>query len=337
MILRIRRTPSDKPTNIKLAAAEQAHESLNTARALLEGTARLTIIEKTAAQLFRQGRIDLEPPRDDLLDRIAAETPLRSLGKVRQGIAENPADINRRTNSKYDDRWTVGEGVFVLRADEVSALDLPEAEHKLLRPYHNLCDLGRYRLAAIPSRQLIYSTAETWPHFDMYPVLGKHLARFRPIMENRRETRRGRRQWWQLHWPRDAALWQSAKIISVQMAARPAFVPAPGPVYVPFSANVFVPDKSVREHLNYFAAVLNSSLLQQWYRHHAKRRGVGLEINGHVLGETPIRRIDFCLAKDRGRHGRLVELVDQMLTLPGEKTEETERGNRCDCPRVVRG
>ena len=324
MILRIRKTRCDKPTTIKQAAARQAHKSHDTAQAVLDGAAALTFIEKTASQLFRQGRIDIERPRDDLLGRIAGKTPLCSLGNVRQGIAENPSTINRRTNHKYGDHGTVGEGVFALTADEVAALDLPEAEKKLLRPYHDLCDLGRYRLAATPSRQLIYSTAETWPRFDMYPVLGRHLERFRPIMENRRETRRGRRPWWQLHWPRDAALWQSAKIISVQMAARPAFVSAREPAYVPFSANVFIPDESVQEHLNYFAAVLNSSLMGQWYSHHAKRRGVGLEINGRVLGETPISRIDFNSAKDRARHDRLVELVDQMLALPGKKTEETD-------------
>jgi hypothetical protein len=98
------------------------------------------------------------------------------------------------------------------------------------------------------------------------------------------------------------------------MAPRPAFVPAERPVYVPFSANVFLPAPEVREHLNYFAAVLNSRLLWTWFRHHAKRRGVGLEVNGHVLAQAPVRRIDFNDPADRGRHDRLVELVDERMT-----------------------
>lgn len=318
MILRIGKSRHDKPTIIKRAASKNIGDS---AKTLLDGNESLAVFEKTSEQLFRQGRIDIEPPRDKLLAHIAQGAPLSELGKIRQGIAENPAAINRRTNQKFDNRWTVGEGVFALTAAEVAALDLPDAEKKLLRPYHDLCDLGRYRLAETPSRYLIYSTAETWPEFDMHPVLGGHLQRFRAIMDGRRETKKGARSWWQLHWPREVWLWQSAKIISVQMAARPAFVPARGPVYVPFSANVFVPDKGVPEHLNYFAAVLNSNMLWQWYRHHAKRRGVGLEINGRVLGETPIRRIDFNSPADRDRHDRLVELVDQMLAANGKNND----------------
>ena len=154
------------------------------------------------------------------------------------------------------------------------------------------------------------------------PALRDHLARFRAILEARRETRLGRRGWWHLHWPREEALWRADKVISIQMASRPAFVPARRPAYVPFSANVFVPRENRREHLHYYAAVLNSRLLGQWYRHHAKQRGVGLEINGKILARTPIRPIDFSDTADRKRHDRLVELVDKRLRLP---TAELER------------
>ena len=95
----------------------------------------------------------------------------------------------------------------------------------------------------------------------------------------------------------------------------PAFVPAQDPTYVSFSANVFLPNPEVREHLNYFAALLNSRLLWKWFRHHAKRRGVGLEINGHVLARAPIRRIDFDSLQDTDAHDHLVSLVNQMLEL----------------------
>ncbi len=81
------------------------------------------------------------------------------------------------------------------------------------------------------------------------------------------------------------------------------------------SANVFLPGSEVREHLNYFAALLNSGLLWKWFCHHAKRRGVGLEVNGHVLARAPIRRVDFQSAHDTATHDQLVRLVDRMLEL----------------------
>ncbi|MBN1908878.1 MAG: N-6 DNA methylase [Pirellulales bacterium] len=284
-------------------------------RACLEGQRAPVVFTKRPEQLFRAGRLDLEPPCDELLAVLAQGTPLGRLGKVRQGIAENPATINRRTNLRHGEPWTVGQGVFSLSPEEVEALDLSEAERALLRLYHALSDLGRYRLAS-PSRVLIYSTAQTWPELDAHPALRDHLARFRPILDVRRETQLGKRPWWQLHWPREASLWESPKLLALQMAPQPAFVPAMEPAYVSFSVNVFAPAADVAEHLYYFTALLNSRLYATWFAHHAKRRGVGLEINGRVLAATPIHRIDFDRPEERAIHNRLVDLAAEILTTP---------------------
>ncbi|MCH8828783.1 MAG: hypothetical protein IID45_04320, partial [Planctomycetes bacterium] len=139
--------------------------------------------------------------------------------------------------------------------------------------------------------------------------------RFRDVLEARRETANGSNSWWQLHWPRDETIWQRPKILSLQMGRRPAFVPALGPSYVSFSVNVFVPDDANRESLFYLAGLLNSRLLWTWYRHHAKRRGAGLEINGNVLRQTPIRRLNPESAEDKRSKGKIVAGVGRMIVL----------------------
>lgn len=278
--------------------------------------------QKTAEQLFRRGRIDLEPANDALLDRLERWPALGTLGDVRQGIAENPAAISPRVNRAHGGRWRNGEGVFSLSPEEDAALDWTPRERSLLRPYHDLCDLGRYRLVDPPSRVLIYSTAETAPDLESLPNVAAHLARFRPILDARRETAHGQRAWWQLHWPRDERIWLAPKVIVVQMASRPSAAGAIRPVYVPFSANVFVPATETREHVLYFTALLNSRALAEWFRHHAKRRGVGLEINGKVLAAAPIRRIDFEDPADRATHDRLVELAAEMAKSPSQETDQ---------------
>jgi SAM-dependent methyltransferase len=279
---------------------------------LLQG--RGQAFEKTPEQLFRGGKIDLEPPCDELLAALGRWPSLGELGVVRQGIAENPARVPVRV-AAGEDSWRPGEGVFVLRPEEAAELDLSGAEKALLRPYHVLADLGRYWMAESPSHRLVYSTAQTWAEESQHPVLRAHLVRFRRLMELRRETRLGRRAWWHLHWPREEAIWHASKLIAVQMGPRPAFVPALGPAYVPFSVNVFLASAQTPEHLYYLAGLLNSRLLWKWYEHHAKRRGVGLEINGHVLAATPIRRIDMTQAADRERHDTIVRLVGQRMEL----------------------
>jgi hypothetical protein len=67
--------------------------------------------------------------------------------------------------------------------------------------------------------------------------------------------------------------------------------------------------------LDFLCGLLNSRVLWKWYQHHAKRRGVGLEINGRVLARTPVRRIDFSQADQRERHDRIAALARTMLDL----------------------
>jgi len=94
-----------------------------------------------------------------------------------------------------------------------------------------------------------------------------------------------------------------------------------GPVYVPFSVNVFVPRRDLCENLDYLAALLNSRALWKWFRHHAKRRGVGIEINGHVLARAPIRRIDFSSPAEAAHHDRLGRLAAQMAHAPSPEID----------------
>lgn len=276
-----------------------------------------------ATELFRHGRMNLDPVAVGEQESLAGCPALGELGQVRQGVVENPAEISQSLLRRFGSHWRLGEGVFVLRADEVESLGLSERERQLMLPYHDLPDLGRYRLDDA-SRWLIYATAETWPCLEDCQVLARHLARFRPIMEARRETQAGRRAWWHLHWPRDARIWPAPKLVALQMAERPSFVPALVPVCVPFSANVFVRSAEAGEHLCYLAALLNSRLLAEWFARHAKRRGVGLDINGHVLSRAPIRRIDFARADERAEHDRLVELVTQRMAAALTETRDIE-------------
>ena len=311
MMLVVSKRPSTGPTTVRIPRLGSSHH----AKPYVQGHGEVLEFSKAPNQLFRQGFLDLEPPAEHLLKHLAHFSTLEQVGRVRQGIAENPASVTKAANRKHGEQWQIGEGVFALQPEELHNLHLPPAEQSLIRPYHDLCDLGRYDRADCPSLSLIYSTRQTWEKADEHPILLTHLARFRPIMEARRETQRGARDWWQLHWPREAQIWEHPKLITLQMARRPAFAPAQLPTYTSFSTNVFLPNPEIREHLNYFAALLNSRLLWKWFRHHAKRRGIGLEINGHVLAGAPIRRIDFNSPQDTATHDQLVELVDRMLEL----------------------
>jgi len=329
VIFRLTKRNCDAPTRIK--AVPRLSQTVGQVLGSVMSAARFYMKEKP--ELFQARRLDVWPSAKQFLEKMSRHPGLVSLGSIRQGIAENPATINRRTIERFrqdasENNWIPGDGVFSLTAPEVQSLHLDDRETRLLRPYHDLCDLGRYWAAAVPSRQLIYSTRHTCPDIAAFPRLHQHLHQYRRIMESRRETKVSHNQWWHLHWPREERIWNSPKLVVLQMAKRPSFSPAFGPMSVSFSVNVFLPAAETREDLRYLCGLLNSRVLWAWLDHHAKHRGIGLELNGYILQQAPIRRIDFANSLDVERHDQLVSLVDERIAMECRLIEESDAPNR---------
>ena len=314
LIFRLLRNKSSNKTVIKYVSTDKKLS----ASEYISNPSKLKIYEKDHENIFHGGKIDIEA-ESNVLSIIEKHPPLKEYGIIRQGIAENPSNINKKTNEKYNNKYTTGEGTFTLTDEELKRLKLSTDEMNLIRPYHDLCDIGRYIIKNKPSLNLIYSTKNTCPNINTYPIIKNHLKRFKIIMDQRRETKKGSIGWWHLHWPRDENIWQSPKVLSIQMGSRPSFVTATNPVYVSFSVNVFVPDENTKEDLHYFTAILNSKLLWNWFSHKAKKRGVGLEINGNVLSKAPIKKINFSNNNEKQIHDKLIELVK---TITDEYTKQ---------------
>ena len=311
MIIRVCKTDKQKNTIIKIPISENE----KSAEPFVLGNAQVSVFEKSKDQLFKENKIDLQPQSGHLLEKIENNPRLDYYGFIRQGIAENPSNVNYKTNEKFDNKFTVNEGVFVLTESELLSLSLPKNEMQLIRPYHVLSDLDRYFISKIPSRFLIYSTKNTCSNINKFPTIRDHLRRFKIIMDERRETKNGSNSWWHLHWPRDENIWKAEKIISIQMASRPSFTYSEGSVYVPFSVNVFIGNENLSISLKYILGLLNSKLLWNWFNHYAKRRGVGLEINGNVLAKAPIHNIDIKNNQEIAAYEMMIGLVERMLDL----------------------
>lgn len=238
-------------------------------------------------ELFEHGRIVASQP--DPRQRIFSGR--RALGDffvTRQGMAENPPTINGRLVREFAGRYSAGEGVFVLHRQELERLTFLSDERALLRPYFDTSDVERYRLAPEPTHHVLYLTRATAPSLDSFPQIAAHLERFRPILERRRETRAGKIAWWHLHWPRAEEIFIRPRILAVQMGKRPQFVFAARPAFVGFSINLILAKHEDGFALPVLTAILNSELARIWFERHAKRRGVNLEINAHVLRQFPL-------------------------------------------------
>jgi len=265
----------DRPTHDRKRNGWAAHDSL------------VPEYHLPLSELFQHGRIvvaPFSPTQNAFRNR-------RALGEsfdTRQGMAENPPVINRRLARRFPGHYETGEGVFVLRTDEVERLQLTPAERALLRPYYELAACGRYRLANEPTQHVLYLTRRTAPQLDDLPHIATHLERFRPILDLRRETREGKCAWWHLHWPREEEIFVRPRVLSIQMGERPQFVFAERPTFVGFSINLVLACERPGFALEVLTGILNSDRARTWFERHAKRRGLNLEINAHLLRQFPL-------------------------------------------------
>jgi hypothetical protein len=72
------------------------------------------------------------------------------------------------------------------------------------------------------------------------------------------------------------------------MGQRPQFVFVERPTFVGFSINLILPQAHDVFALDVLTGVLNSNLALTWFDRHAKRRGINLEINAHLLQQFPL-------------------------------------------------
>ncbi len=105
-------------------------------------------------------------------------------------------------------------------------------------------------------------------------------------MDERRENKNGRLDFYHLHWPRDPFFFEKGdKILSVRKCAEPTFVYSSDEAGVMMSFNVI---RSSRIDLKYLSGIFNSSLIRFWLRYRGKMQGFNFQVDKEPLLNIPI-------------------------------------------------
>ncbi len=259
-----------------------------------------------------RGAMKLAPAAaEEICKRMAAQpNKLADVFLVNQGVVTGPNDVGRKAIAKlvreerkgegepsdeeiedYCERHhlEIGEGVFVLSRDEVRKLELSPSERKLLRPFHFARDIAAFDADPEAESQLLYLSEKTCPDIARFPRVAKHLARFREIMERRRETEEEKREWFQLHWPREESIFLKPKIVTPRQTPESAFAYVPDAYYVDLACQVLTAHAEASdESLRAWTAVLNSAPVCFWLYHRGKRKGEMLQLDRGPLDEVPV-------------------------------------------------
>lgn len=234
----------------------------------------------------RRGRWHWPSDDDAMLARMAdSNVVLGDLFETHQGVVSGADKVTRRHLSHLAAAVSLGQGIFVLRRDEVEALQLNAFERALVRPLYRARDIRP--LAIEPSdRAILY--LHRGVEASRCPNLLAHLARFRPILERRRECRQGTIPWYELHWPRAPSLFDRPRLVTPRRSQAPRFaVGLEGHCEQSDIALVTCPSDDARR-LTGLAVLLNSSPIALWCRHRGKHKGRVREFFGRALEEIPL-------------------------------------------------
>lgn len=256
---------------------------------------------KDASSTIRTG---LQQASKEILQKIETNTePLGHLVSIKQGVIAGPDKVSSRKLKVLDicnSEVSEGDPVFILPNSQLNALNLSRSEKSLLLPFlypreierdiytsNNDAEFEINRSIIYTDRNVILTKAE-------HPQLFSWLQKFKPIMELRRENRNGAIEWYHLHWPRKRKLFTQPRLISIRMTTQPRFIFSTRSFVTDLSTNIIQGEIGLLKSLFF---ILNSPVLQFWFKINAKKKGKTLQIDKNILQNTPIPEIDHPILK----------------------------------------
>lgn len=225
--------------------------------------------------------------------------PLEELLDISTGIQTGADKVSQSHIEKHGPIADMGDGIFVLSADEARRLKLPAAERGLLKPWFKNSDVERWVTSVETDQNLIFADKRL-NNLAGTTLLKTHLLKFKKILDDCSSNSP------YLHRPRKIDF-DGPKIVVPQRAKRNVF----GFNSIPWYASVdvyFITDlRSDIVKLKTALALLNSQLYYLWFYHQGKRKGEALELYQKPLSETPMPAVPPNTTK------RLVSCVDQIL------------------------
>ncbi len=247
---------------------------------------------------------------------------LKQIFNINQGIVSGADQVSAAMlrsklppNLIDEHQMQKGDPIFVFNDDD-ERLNLIESD--LLKPFYKNSDVATYILKPLTSRKIVYSDIERSEIDVNYPKLMRHLEKFRPVLEARREVKTGTRPWYCLQWPRKESVFEGPKIIVPQRSQVNRFAYTDIPFYS--SADVYYFkykfDQMPLYEWYYYLGLLNSSVIYLWLYHYGKRKGELLE-----LYSKPLLEISVPQFKDEDWQRKLASKVEVLI----KKLELNER------------
>jgi adenine-specific DNA-methyltransferase len=209
--------------------------------------------------------------------------------------------IENHLKNLKDSSIKVGDGIFVIRKEELKKLNLTEKEMEIIRPYYTSNELTQYYGNPNNNLYIIYTKSNANKTISEYPNIKRHLDKFKEIITSDYGP-------YGLHRARKEDFFEGEKILSLRKARQPTFTYVDFPCYVSQSFFVIKP-KDV--NLRLLTGILNSKIVHFWLRNNGKIQGDNLQVDKEPLVNIPIKIPE----KNSELEKSIVNKVDEIISL----------------------
>lgn len=227
--------------------------------------------------------------------------------EILNGIHPHHAEVTKKMLPLLPDS-NVGDGIFILKNEEVQVLDLSETEKRLLHPYYDSNNIARYYFNADAAKQIIYTTSDfkDTSLMDSYPTIKEHLDKYVDVITSDNRP-------YGLHRARKQEFFENPSIVSLRKCSSPQFSYIELPAYVTAEWYIIMTN---RVNMKYLTALLNSKIIKFWLLKMGKMQGSIYQVDKEPLVNIPILKPNIELET------RIVELYEKIVELKHNNKNE---------------
>ena len=288
----------------------------------------ILIIGKTKQKKKRSTLIESSTTKNSIIEKkvvsAAQSTFLQNQEYIIDLTSSDHKQIFKKIENqklKISERFNVIQGIVsgLNKAFIYTDKDLPKVEKKLLKPFVFGSDFEKYLLRHV-EHQILYLNK----HIDIknYPRTEELLKPYKKQLDKRREVVNGAIPWYSLQWSREQKSFEKPKIMFQKIRNQKL----PERLVGTFDESglfvgdgvIFINSKSdEKRELKFLLAILNSKLYNFYYRE--QFLDINLKIK-YLEGTSVVDFTNFDKTHLK-QFDRVVELVDQLIKLNGEKLD----------------
>ncbi len=222
---------------------------------------------------------------------------LTDLFNVNQGIVSGADKVTRENIKKIpgseviENNIEINDPVFIFNDNNFLIADLNKNESSVIKKFYKNSDIKKGYVDLSNEQYVIYS--QDIEKIENYKNLKGHFNKYKGILLDRREVKNEKIRWFDLWWHRDRQIFESEKLVTSRRSKQNRFAYENLKRYPQSDITIITKKEGTQENLKYLLALLNSSLLNDWYGKNTKLKGDMREYYYTPLSKVPIKKINF--------------------------------------------